>query len=383
MGWCHEFGSHIREGCGHPMVAGQSSCSCAQCGVECPGKFTACTTVWDRGPRQVTIVRAPATEAPREVVPSRVQHSTAPAAEAGRAQPVDRVEATLAGVLAEVRLLHDAVTHQQRSNGQPHPEPSGATERLVQLSTELPNRVGSAVRRALEMEREAARQANNAAPDIGAQLRELLPRYIGPVMNDALRQALAPLARRVEEVSAEVQRLGAAPATSGRGSDPSPRPGERRERPEWAAPRATGQVPPPMTPDPVATTPRPAWQHRPVDAGAAARPEPAQVLPPAPAPSTPQPTAPVGRAGEGAAEPQQGPPEAAGPPLGPSAGEVPDQPDQPVPEVAAAPAASAEPREQAARVNGDEKPHEGESEGAGRSDWWRRRPTFPSHSRPR
>src|SRR2546421_204901 len=30
MGWCHEFGPQIREGCGHPMRAGESACVCPQ-----------------------------------------------------------------------------------------------------------------------------------------------------------------------------------------------------------------------------------------------------------------------------------------------------------------------------------------------------------------
>ncbi|MEA2931748.1 MAG: hypothetical protein QOI56_533, partial [Actinomycetota bacterium] len=55
MGLCHEFGSQIRAGCGHPMRAGASACSCPECGVVCRGLFDGCPDVWARGPRPVAI----------------------------------------------------------------------------------------------------------------------------------------------------------------------------------------------------------------------------------------------------------------------------------------------------------------------------------------
>lgn len=52
MGWCHEFGTEIDAGCGHPMVAGSSACFCAQCGTLCKGRFEGgCEAVWSRAPR--------------------------------------------------------------------------------------------------------------------------------------------------------------------------------------------------------------------------------------------------------------------------------------------------------------------------------------------
>src|SRR5436305_9777872 len=59
MGWCHEFGPQIREGCGHPMRAGESACTCPQCGVVCRGRFTGCAEVWARGPREVHVISPP------------------------------------------------------------------------------------------------------------------------------------------------------------------------------------------------------------------------------------------------------------------------------------------------------------------------------------
>lgn len=67
MGRCHEFGSQIRDGCGHPMRAGERACSCRECGVVCQGQFDGCPDVWARGPRPValTLGPAPAIDAPR------------------------------------------------------------------------------------------------------------------------------------------------------------------------------------------------------------------------------------------------------------------------------------------------------------------------------
>jgi hypothetical protein len=64
MGRCHEFGSQIRDGCGHPMRAGERACSCPECGVVCEGQFDGCPEVWARGPRPVTLAD-PVIDAPR------------------------------------------------------------------------------------------------------------------------------------------------------------------------------------------------------------------------------------------------------------------------------------------------------------------------------
>jgi hypothetical protein len=66
MGRCHEFGSQIREGCGHPMRAGERACACPECGVVCEGQFDGCPDVWARGPRPVALtVTGAAIAAPR------------------------------------------------------------------------------------------------------------------------------------------------------------------------------------------------------------------------------------------------------------------------------------------------------------------------------
>src|SRR5947209_4320780 len=82
MGWCHEFGCQIVVGCDHPMTAGTSTCTCAECNVVCTGRFGGCAEVWERGPREVARVemrpKVVATAPPivQEVVP--VRHEAAP-----------------------------------------------------------------------------------------------------------------------------------------------------------------------------------------------------------------------------------------------------------------------------------------------------------------
>jgi hypothetical protein len=60
MGRCHEFGSQIREGCGHPMRAGERACACPECGVVCQGLFDGCPDVWARGPRPIALTNVAA-----------------------------------------------------------------------------------------------------------------------------------------------------------------------------------------------------------------------------------------------------------------------------------------------------------------------------------
>lgn len=63
MGLCRDFGSHISQGCDHPMRADSDSCHCEQCGVVCRGKFEACPSVWAQGPQPVVFAPAQSAEA--------------------------------------------------------------------------------------------------------------------------------------------------------------------------------------------------------------------------------------------------------------------------------------------------------------------------------
>lgn len=97
MGLCHDFGSQIGEGCGHPMRAGSDSCTCDECGVVCHGLFEGCSEVWARGPHPILLRTADAHD-PDDLIPvplrlravnghetseAHVGDSLRPAAEAG------------------------------------------------------------------------------------------------------------------------------------------------------------------------------------------------------------------------------------------------------------------------------------------------------------
>jgi hypothetical protein len=82
MGWCHEFGAQVREGCDHAMVAGAASCACPECGFECTGKFAGCSVVWAAGPRAVAPRRRDDRPAPRRAGRGAAADDAAAATEA-------------------------------------------------------------------------------------------------------------------------------------------------------------------------------------------------------------------------------------------------------------------------------------------------------------
>lgn len=147
MGWCHEFGSSIRDGCSHPMVAGADSCSCEQCGTVCRGKFPACDAVWERGPRQVTLVRPVVSGhamtgevAVGALALGPAQGTTPDTAE----DTLDWLRLALDGVRADLRALTETVRRQQELLDR-RTEVDEAYDRLVALVKTLPERIGSMV----------------------------------------------------------------------------------------------------------------------------------------------------------------------------------------------------------------------------------------------
>lgn len=113
MGWCHEFGSSINDGCAHPMVAGAASCSCGRCGTVCQGRFNGCAEVWARGPRYVAFVRPAAGGAgvtpPAPPAPPAAEEA---AAEAG-GDTLDSLRVALDAVRAELREMGEVLRRQQ------------------------------------------------------------------------------------------------------------------------------------------------------------------------------------------------------------------------------------------------------------------------------
>jgi hypothetical protein len=175
MGWCHEFGATVREGCGHPMTAGESSCECAVCGVVCGGKFTGCAAVWARGPREAPLLPPtgsdvlPGPEAPmalalrRHPLPepetellSRASTTAVATVDDDQSGDLQWLREAFEGMRAELRVLRDAVSRQEQTLAV-RAEADAAAERLVALADELPDRIGlavsEAVRSAVERER--------------------------------------------------------------------------------------------------------------------------------------------------------------------------------------------------------------------------------------
>ena len=221
VGWCHEFGSQIGEGCGHPMAAGDSSCACTVCGVVCSGRFSGCGAVWDRGPRQLT----PATPVvtPRPTVVSRVDLNGAgsapaptpePAAvadhgEHGRGEVLEWLQSAFDGVRSDLAQVIDLVGRQQQAVAKVH-EADVATAHLVELADSLPDRVSAAVAEAMAAApvagpREATAPGGTTALDVGEELRLVLPGFIDEAVREIVRPGQGAMMNRVDEVAAELR----------------------------------------------------------------------------------------------------------------------------------------------------------------------------------
>lgn len=269
MGWCHEFGSQIEEGCDHPMRAGESACSCEACGVSCPGRFAGCATVWARGPREVhfsapaarrsgradppfppgpepevaavvgpAAEAEPASPAPR---PARTRR-TAPAnghaevaTDDGRAEILEWLRSTFDGVRSDIRALSDAVSRQQATLAS-FEEAANSNALVVAATEALPARVGAAVAEALEshhldtlapaQEEVVAKVSSTLASveDIASELRNELVRLHAfrealaadlPAVAAAVDQASARAEARLAELTERVDELGARKGLSG------------------------------------------------------------------------------------------------------------------------------------------------------------------------
>ncbi|MDP9388651.1 MAG: hypothetical protein M3Q48_12250, partial [Actinomycetota bacterium] len=153
MGWCHEFGAQVREGCDHPMQAGVGACSCAVCGTACNGRFAGCDLVWARGPRPVVRVRpagAPSGNG-REATATPAPPPTDGPGHPGHPDDLARLLAAVDDLRHDVAAL--AATFASRSEALDQ-----SSTRLVELVEDLPLRIGAAVRTALQA------HAGNGAP---------------------------------------------------------------------------------------------------------------------------------------------------------------------------------------------------------------------------
>src|SRR5438132_1182619 len=205
MGWCHEFGPQIREGCGHPMRAGESACVCPQCGVVCRGRFAGCAEVWARGPREVHVVAPPAALARRNVAPVRlqVQPQRPDVAEQARTEVLAWLQAAFDGLRDELSVLAGSLARQQaaltdlaetRDN-----DVAGALSEVKGWATELRNET----LRLQGFEKAVAEQLRS---EMATSIEEGVER-IADVRDNDVRSALAEVEVRAAELREETTRL--------------------------------------------------------------------------------------------------------------------------------------------------------------------------------
>ncbi len=214
MGWCHEFGSQVREGCGHPMTAGDTSCACPTCGVVCTGRFSACGAVWARGPRDVTlaspvIAPRPAVRAQANgggpVIPAEPAAVPEPADD-GRGEVLEWLQSAFDGVRGDLALVIDAVGRQHEALTT-LAQARAATTHLVELAEALPDRVRAAVADAVAAPTPAPGvDATVAAQEMGEELRRVLPGYIDEAVRAIVRPGQGAMMNRVDAVAAELRR---------------------------------------------------------------------------------------------------------------------------------------------------------------------------------
>src|SRR5438874_1706060 len=217
MGWCHEFGPQIREGCGHPMRAGESACSCPQCGVVCRGRFAGCAEVWARGPREVHVVSPPAALARRTATPVRVSRAPeqpsgaqqSSGAEQARTEVLAWLQAAFDGLRDELSVLAGGLARQQSV--------------LSDLSENRDSEVATALTEvrewAAELRNETVRLqgferavADQLRADVSATIEQGVDRMVSTQENtantqqDDVRQALAQVEARAAALREETDR---------------------------------------------------------------------------------------------------------------------------------------------------------------------------------
>jgi DNA-binding SARP family transcriptional activator len=206
MGWCHEFGPQIREGCGHPMRAGESACVCTQCGVVCRGRFAGCAEVWARGPREVHVVSPPGALARRTVAPVRTGARTpepSAGAEQARTEVLAWLQAAFDGLRDELSVLAGGLARQQAVLSDladsRDSEVSTALAEVKEWAAELRNET----LRLQGFEKAVAEQLRS---DVSSTIEQGVERMAG-VRQDDMREALSHVQERATALSAETERL--------------------------------------------------------------------------------------------------------------------------------------------------------------------------------
>lgn len=128
MGWCHEFGPQIAEGCDHPMAVAGQACQCPTCAARCTGRFKGCQAVWSRaatGPAFVARRREPTVTDPPEPMPE-----PAPTPE-----PAPDLALALEAIGSELRAIRKTLDNSHEAHD------VTAEESLATLLERIPERI--------------------------------------------------------------------------------------------------------------------------------------------------------------------------------------------------------------------------------------------------
>ena len=182
MGWCQEFGVQIEDECDHLMVASYDSCSCAECGVVCRGKFPGCATVWAAGPVAVGILR------PVKEIGIGLGHGQ------GHIHP-------------DASPTNGKVTPGQEITARSTPAPTTDVLGMMQSVRSEIQMLNRKLDRAQERA-EASEEAAKAASQAAAELSQRIGRALSVALQQQHTAILGDLAGLRQQITADVGQLG-------------------------------------------------------------------------------------------------------------------------------------------------------------------------------
>lgn len=254
------------------MVAGRETCSCAECGTVCKGKFAGCVDVWARGPRAISVRVRPEAEPLRRsraavtngVKPDRVNRSArfdganlpttiGGKEEGGRKAPVEAVLAAGPGlpvldakIVAAVDMLVDRVRRLETAleavvkAPRPAAQAQAVDDRRVEAVVKAVGGIAAGLDRlttdvkeiqALPARMEALERGAISPAPAGAKVMERLAGDLGRLSvrlddlsaageksksdNRAWQEALKGLSSRVESLDKARSRAAAGPSAPG------------------------------------------------------------------------------------------------------------------------------------------------------------------------
>lgn len=199
MAYCYEFGTQVKDGCGHAMsvVPEGGSCTCLACGASCTGLFSGCAAIVKKGgympilaPRWATSGKAGNGLAVKAETPPPVAPVLAPVPPV--VAPTDAApEPAPVGGLEEVRSLLVRLVEETSADALAQLE-RGMAARDAELSATFDRLVGSQMGLA-----SLVNEVKEGQDDVVALLRAIEAR-VGAMESDAAtRSTLRSMLRRI------------------------------------------------------------------------------------------------------------------------------------------------------------------------------------------